>query len=98
MVEIYLGILSYIGLSIWFTIEGAKRKIGWLKTLFISIFLTPLISGLIVFNSSKKISYFETHHKCPRCNYEFTESEEYCSLCAKDGHKVKLHQVKKEMT
>lgn len=98
MIELYIGIVLYVVSTIWLAIEGRKRNIGWLRSLLISLLLTPLIGFPVVYNSMKKISYFEIHHKCSRCGFEFTEYNEYCPLCKKEGHQIKLKQIKKEMT
>ncbi len=98
MIEIVLGFAIYIGLSIWLTLKGSKRRIGWFKSLLASVFLTPLIGYLIVNNSHKNISYYETHYHCSRCGFDFTEKYDYCPLCEQDSHLIKLKKVKKEMT
>ncbi len=98
MIEIYLAIVVYSGLVIWLTLEGSRRKIGWLRTLLISLLLTPIVGFVFVFNSGKRISYFEVHYKCNRCGYEFTEHSDHCPLCKKDGHEIKLEEVQKIMT
>ncbi|MCF8229197.1 MAG: hypothetical protein K9G58_06545 [Bacteroidales bacterium] len=98
MIEIYLAIAVYLGLDIWFAIEGSKRKIGALRAFLISFLLTPIVGFIFVFNSEKKFAFFEVHYQCSRCGYEFTEKTLYCPLCEKDGHKVELEEVKKVMT
>lgn len=98
MFEIYLIIIAYLGLTIWFAIEGNKRKIGATKSFIISLLLTPIIGFIVVFNSKKIMSYFVYQYKCSRCNYEFTEQQEYCPLCAKEGERIRLKKVTKEMT
>lgn len=98
MVELYLGIIVYVSLTIWLTSEGKKRNIGWVRSFIISALLTPLIGFIVVYNSSKKIAYHETHFKCKRCGFEFTEYIEHCPHCEKEGHKVKLKNVTKVMT
>lgn len=98
MIEIYLAIAIYVGLLVWLTLEGSRRKIGWLRAFLISLLLTPITGFIVIFNSGKEISYFETHYKCRRCAYEFTEYSHHCPLCEKDGHKVELEEVQKVMT
>ncbi|MCF8234989.1 MAG: hypothetical protein K9G67_08200 [Bacteroidales bacterium] len=98
MVEIYLLIAAYIGLTIWLTVEGQKRNIGATRSFLFNLLLTPIIGFILVFNSGRRISYLVKQYKCPRCSYEFTEEQEYCPLCIKDDKKVKLEEVQKEMT
>ncbi len=98
MLEIYLIIIAYLGLTIWFTIEGNNRKVGAVKSFLVSFLLTPAIGFIVVFNSKRKMSYLVHQYKCPRCNYEFTEPLENCPLCAKEDKQIQLDKVTKEMT
>lgn len=98
MIELYIGSAAYVGLTIWLTIKGKKRKIGAIKSLLLCLFLTPLLGSLFVFNSQKSISYFEERFCCPRCKYEFNESKDFCPLCEKEGEKIPLEVKRKMMT
>jgi len=92
---VYL-ILLYIALAVGVAFVGQSRKIGFLQSLGLSIFLTPVIGLMIVAHSDKKITYFEVQYHCPRCGYNFTEEQKECPYCLKAGHHILL--VREEVT
>lgn len=64
---------------IWFKIVGC-------------ILFTPIGAYFILQKTGKKNDQREmiTHYICERCKLEFTQEEEFCPICLKDGNKTKL--------
>ncbi|MEA3503988.1 MAG: hypothetical protein U9R32_02160 [Bacteroidota bacterium] len=72
---------------------AGKRKIGGLKVMLISLFLTPL-TGLLTILLSKKTNLVHiTGYICPKCGYEFTEYMEYCPNCSVGENQIKLKKI-----
>lgn len=92
---VYLIIL-YVVLAIGVAYLGQNRKIGFVQSFVLSLFLTPIIGIALVAHSDKKITYFEFQYHCPRCGYNFTEEIEFCPYCSKNGHQIVLQ--KEEVT
>lgn len=89
-------ILLYLALALGVAFLGENRKIGFMQSLGLSIFLTPIIGIALVFHSDKKITYFEYQYRCPQCGYYFTEELELCPYCSKSGKEIRL--IKEEIT
>lgn len=77
---------------------GQHKQIGIRKALLISVFFTPFIGALVVYHSPRKITYSMSFYRCNRCGFEFTEPQEYCPICLKDGEKIHLKRIVKQMT
>lgn len=72
---------------------GTKRRLGGVKTFFISLFLTP-IGGVIALSFSLPRGIMTFHrYKCNRCNFEFTDLHDCCPNCQQEGYKIMLHDV-----
>lgn len=85
-----IGIATYFALAFVIALLGKDRAIGFVNTLIISVFLSPIAGLLVVMNSRKLILYHIVQHHCPECAYGFNEPHEFCPLCQKDGKYVML--------
>ncbi len=96
--ELIIIAIVYVLAVIVITRQSMYYEISQFKVFLISVFLTPLIGALFVFNSKRKIMYKVKQYKCPSCNFSFTEQHEYCPHCIKENKKVRLQEKLRDMT
>ncbi|HPF64319.1 hypothetical protein [Lentimicrobium sp.] len=72
---------------------AVRKKIGRLKVLLFSIFLTPL-TGLLVYKLSAPAHVLSIQrYRCVRCGVDFTEPIGDCPYCKKEGRHTSLHAI-----
>jgi hypothetical protein len=90
---VVLVVVAYILLSLVLSRLGSQRSCGSRKAFLVSLFLTPAV-GLIYVSFSHPKSVLKTvHYRCNHCGLEYTSSYRYCRICAKEGHKHRLHRI-----
>ena len=72
---------------------GSLRSCGALKAFLISFFLTPVAGVFYTLSSPSKSILKTVHYRCRHCGLEYTSSHRYCHICAKEGHKYRLHKI-----
>lgn len=95
-----VALIFYTLIVYLFSRLGKMREIGPRRLFWLSFLLTPIM-GLAFYISSqhrKIIPYTEPSYKCDRCGYIFSEFEQECPFCLKEGHHEKLNPVTKIMT
>ena len=98
MVFVVALIVIYLASAIYIGFKGQNRKIGWLRTLIVSIFLTPIVGYIAYLKSSKDECTLKVY-KCKRCEFIYTEKHSVCPLCAKDGLNIFVNEkIMKEST
>ncbi len=82
-----------------FTYISYYRDIGVVKGFLYNLFLTPVIGGIIVLSSYKTDDpiHIVTVYKCHGCHFEFTQYEEFCPICNKEGKKIRLKRKSMEV-
>lgn len=87
--------IFYLLLSIVIASHTTNSQLSFIKLFLISFFLTPIIGSALLINSKMKSLQNEYHYSCPRCNYYFTEEQDSCNQCLKDGYNHPLKKVRK---
>lgn len=86
-------ILLYFILVGILTLKGSKKKVGWMRMLVVSTFLTPL-TGLLVYRYSEPVFVLKlTRYRCAKCGIDFTETMRNCPYCKRDGLITRLYPV-----
>lgn len=86
-------LLIYMILSFVISAMAVRKKIGRLKVLLFSIFLTPL-TGLLVYKLSAPAHVLSIQrYRCVRCGVDFTEPIGDCPYCKKEGRHTSLHAI-----
>jgi len=62
--------LAYLGLCFCIALIGTNRKFGYWGYFFVSLFLTPLVGGIVLLGSDKRPKLIK---KCPKCNYQLAK-------------------------
>ena len=98
MIYLIFGVI-YIILVVFFTILSYYREIGIVKGFLYNLFFTPLIGGIIVLSSYKSDDpiHIVTVYKCRGCKFEFTQYEEFCPICKKEGENIRLKRKTMEI-
>lgn len=98
MIYLIIGVI-YILLVFYFTYLSFYRDIGIIKGFLYNLFFTPLIGGVIVLSSYKSDDpiHIVTVYKCSRCHFEFTQNEEFCPFCEKEGERIRLKRKSMEV-
>lgn len=86
-------IIVYILSSIFISIDGKKRKIGLLRSVFLCFFLTPIIGYFFVSRSKLKHLPQAIFYKCRRCGHKYSHKHNYCPGCESNGRYVKLKAI-----
>ncbi|MAE08039.1 MAG: hypothetical protein CL661_04690 [Bacteroidetes bacterium] len=95
VITVLVIFLSYLTLSIIIASKTTNSQLSFIKLFLISFFLTPIVGTALLINSKMKSFNNLYHYKCPRCNYYFTEEQDSCHQCVKDGFNPPLKKVKK---
>lgn len=91
IIEITILFIIYSSVSILCAVNYHFDSPLLLK-LLICFFFTPILGYMIlkVIDIEKLNSMEITHFFCDKCGLEFTENENHCPLCLKDGTRTKL--------
>ncbi len=75
--------ITYLGLVLAVALFSLTKRIGFVESAFISIFLTPLVGFLIVFKAKNNILtyHYKMSHTCPSCDNQGLQKENMCSNC-----------------
>ena len=94
MTVIQIVIVVYLLLVFLATFALEKSNKKRLSFFILCLFLTPIAGLLKKLAFGKKANGVHTvvHYRCERCGFEFTEPQEYCDLCAKEGLQIKLQR------
>lgn len=90
--EILLSLYLLICILLLFSAIG--KKINYLKVFLFSVFLTPIAGFWVILKENEKLAgiYIMVKYKCPECELEFTDDQEYCPICEKSGKQVRLRK------
>ena len=85
--------ILYILSSVFISIEGNRRKIGLVRSIFICLLLTPITGYYFVLKSKKKTPLPILFYKCGRCGHKYNHKHKYCPACESNGRYIKLRTV-----
>ena len=88
-----LALTAYLFMALLLAGAGSRRACGTRKAFLISLLLTPVTGLILVLRSPKRSVLKTVHYRCNHCGLEYTSSHRYCHICAKDGHKYRLHRI-----
>ncbi|WP_375560322.1 hypothetical protein ACE193_21880 [Bernardetia sp. OM2101] len=87
----FLVITFWIGLAFLIGKLGSQKKIGFLKSFFISIIFSPFISYMVVSNSRMK-----NPRGCNQCGNMENEAV-FCGMCGKNEVGLTRKQVSQKL-
>ena len=90
---IFIAGIIYLFIVISIAKLGSGRTCGGIKSLIVSLFLTPIIGLIYVLNSSQKNMLKIIHYRCPVCGLEYTSKHRYCPSCEKEGKSNHLEKI-----
>jgi hypothetical protein len=91
--SLFMLTLGYLVLAASVAKLGSDRCCGTLKSLVLSIFLTPVVGSVYTLRSHKKNVLKIVHYRCSCCGLEHTTKHEYCPTCRKDGKEKRLRRI-----
>ncbi len=90
VIKIIIAVYVLLVFLATFALEKDKKKrLSFFIYCLIFTPITGMFKKLILIKKTNGI-HTVVHYRCERCGFEFTQPQEYCSLCAKEGVRVKL--------
>jgi len=81
--------LTYLFLALLVAFVSLTKRIGFSESLFISIFLTPLLGLVIILKAKDNIQkyHYSMELTCTSCGNQSVQREKVCSHC---GHQMEV--------
>ncbi len=89
-----IGLTIYVILLFIIYFQSKDYKINSLWLLFLSIILTPIVGFIILFFTDKKNILDIVYYKCPSCKMQYTEWNDCCPSCQKNGENISLRAIR----
>ncbi len=88
-----MAFTAYLFIALLLAGAGSRRACGARKAFMVSFLLTPVAGLFYVLRSPQRSVLKTVHYRCNHCGLEYTSSHRYCRICAKEGHKYRLHRI-----
>jgi rRNA maturation protein Nop10 len=81
--------ITYLILVLAVSLMSLTKRIGFTESLFIGLFLTPIVALIIVLKAKDNIQthHYTMTHTCTVCGNSGIQEENECSSC---GHEVEV--------
>jgi len=89
--------ITYILFSVIISLLSLNKRIGFVESLLISLFLTPIVGLAIVLKTKNNIltSHYSMKHTCNTCGDVISQKEKECPSC---GTNVEFSYNTNELT
>jgi len=81
--------IIYIVLALLVALVSLTKRIGFAESVFISLFLTPVVGLIIVLKAKNNIltRHYKMKHTCSECGNQGVQEHNICSHC---GHEIEV--------
>jgi len=78
--------IIYLFLALVVALFSLTKRIGFAESLFISLFLTPVVGFIIVFKTKDNIltRHYTMKHTCSVCGNQGVQEQNVCSDCGNE--------------